>query len=132
VAKEYDVVNLDSKVLNEQRQYHVLLPENYSKVSQHYPVIYRLDGAGNIPMMREVLGRLRDSDAAPDVIIVAIENTDRLRDMYPTVNQDKNGPIGMFVSFKKCGPNPILAILQNFKSDKSISEHIFLLLKHLF
>lgn len=95
VAKEYDVVNLDSKVLNEQRQYQVLLPENYSKVSQHYPVIYRLDGAGNIPLMREILGRLRDSNAAPDVIIVSIENTDRLRDMYPTVNQDRNGSVGM-------------------------------------
>lgn len=95
LAKDYDVVNLNSKVLNEQRQYQVLLPENYSTTSQHYPVIYRLDGAGNIPLMKEVLGSLRDHNAAPDVIIVAIENTDRLRDMYPTANQDSNGPQGV-------------------------------------
>lgn len=94
-AKEYDVVTLDSEVLNEQRQYQVLLPEDYSASSQHYPVIYRLDGAGNIPLMKEVLGRLRDGNAAPEVIIVAIENTERLRDMYPTVNQDPNGPVGV-------------------------------------
>lgn len=95
LAKDYEVVNIDSAVLKEQRQYQVLLPENYSATSQRYPVIYRLDGADNIPLMQQVLGRLRESHAAPDIIIVAIENTDRLRDMYPTVNQDRNGPVGV-------------------------------------
>ena len=95
LANDYEVVDIDSKVLGEQRQYQVLLPEDYFTTSQNYPVIYRLDGADNIPLMKEVLGRLKDADAAPDVIIVAIENTDRLRDMYPTVNQDKNGPVGI-------------------------------------
>lgn len=72
------------------------LPKSYSKnTSQHYPVIYRLDGAGNLPLMNAVFERLQTQDAAPEVIIVAIENTERLRDFYPTVNQDPRGPIGM-------------------------------------
>ncbi len=101
LANDYEVVDIDSKVLGEQRQYQVLLPEDYFTTSQNYPVIYRLDGAENIPLMKEVLGRLKDADAAPDVIIVAIENTDRLRDMYPTVNQDRNGPVGIGGGAKK-------------------------------
>jgi predicted alpha/beta superfamily hydrolase len=94
-AKDYDTIQLQSEVLDEQRQYSVSLPEDYANNKQHYPVIYRLDGAQNIPLMEAVLGRLQENDAAPQVIIVAIENTDRLRDMYPTVNQDPNGPVGL-------------------------------------
>lgn len=94
-AKDYDTIQLQSGVLDEQRQYTVSLPEDYANTKQHYPVIYRLDGAENIPLMEAVLSRLQENDAAPHVIIVAIENTDRLRDMYPTVNQDPNGPVGL-------------------------------------
>ncbi len=101
LANDYEVVNIDSEVLDERRQYQVLLPEDYFSTSQNYPVIYRLDGAENIPLMKEVLGRLQKADAAPDVIIVAIENNDRLHDMYPTVNQDRNGPVGIGGGAKK-------------------------------
>ena len=94
-AKDYDTIQLQSEVLDEQRQYSVSLPKDYATTGQHYPVIYRLDGAQNIPLMEAVLGRLQENDAAPQVIIVAIENTDRLRDMYPTVNEDPNGPVGL-------------------------------------
>jgi len=87
---------LQSKVLNEERKVVVRLPKSYAKnTTQHYPVIYRLDGAGNLPMMNAVFERLQSQSAAPEVIIVAIENTDRLRDMYPTVNQDPRGPVGV-------------------------------------
>jgi tetratricopeptide (TPR) repeat protein len=41
-----------------------------------------------------VLESLQSQRAAPDVIVVAIENTDRLRDLYPNVNRDPNGPVG--------------------------------------
>lgn len=94
-AKDYDTIQLHSDVLDEQRQYTVSLPEDYADTTQRFPVIYRLDGVQNIPLMEAVLGRLQKNDAAPHVIIVAIENTDRLRDMYPTVNQDPNGPVGL-------------------------------------
>ncbi|MBU3023629.1 alpha/beta hydrolase-fold protein [Aestuariibacter sp. A3R04] len=95
LADSYDLVHIESEILDEQRQYNVLLPKHYAETSQHYPVIYRLDGAENIPLMKEVLNRLQEANAAPEVIIVAIENTDRLRDMYPTVNEDTNGPVGL-------------------------------------
>ena len=84
-----------SAVLNEQRTVVVQLPKSYqSESNKVYPVIYRLDGAGNIPLASAVIERLQNDNRAPEVIIVAIENTNRLRDMYPTVNKEPQGPVG--------------------------------------
>ncbi|TDF35184.1 esterase [Alteromonadaceae bacterium M269] len=85
----------DSKVLSEERTVVVQLPKSYAgNPDKKYPVIYRLDGAATLVMMNAVLESLQSQRAAPEVIIVAIENTDRLRDLYPTVNRDPNGPVG--------------------------------------
>ncbi|WP_081366473.1 alpha/beta hydrolase-fold protein [Alteromonas mediterranea] len=92
---ELKVEKLQSKVLGELREVIVQLPKSYAEnPDKKYPVIYRLDGAGNLPMMNGVLESLQSQNAAPEVIIVAIENTDRLRDFYPTANEDPNGPVG--------------------------------------
>lgn len=85
-----------SEVLNETRTVTVRLPESYySDKERVYPVIYRLDGAEYIPLLSAVLESLHRAGSAPEVIIVAIENTDRLRDMFPTVNKDPRGPVGI-------------------------------------
>ncbi|SNY43818.1 hypothetical protein SAMN06297280_0653 [Arsukibacterium tuosuense] len=87
---------LHSEALNESRTITVQLPKSYSSAPDNkYPVIYRLDGNGNIPLITAVLERLQEANAAPEVIIVAIENTDRMRDFYPTVNQEPQGPVGI-------------------------------------
>ena len=84
-----------SAVLNEERSVVVQLPKSYqSEPNKVYPVIYRLDGAGNIPLASTVIERLQNDNRAPEVIIVAIENTNRLRDLYPTVNKEPQGPVG--------------------------------------
>ena len=84
-----------SAVLNEERTVVVQLPKSYQAESDKvYPVIYRLDGAGNIPLASAVIERLQNDNRAPEVIIVAIENTNRLRDFYPTVNKEPQGPVG--------------------------------------
>lgn len=85
-----------SAVLGEQRTVHVQLPKSYAlQPDKKYPVLYRLDGQENLPLINSVLERLQEANAAPEVIIVAIENTDRLRDMYPTVNREPQGPVGV-------------------------------------
>lgn len=92
---ELKVEKLQSHVLNEQRDVVVQLPKSYAgNPDKKYPVVYRLDGGGNLPVMNAVLESLQSQNAAPEVIIVAIENTDRLRDLYPTANEDPNGPVG--------------------------------------
>ena len=84
-----------SAVLNEELIVTVQLPKSYqADLDKVYPVIYRLDGAGNIPLASAVIERLQNDNRAPEVIIVAIENTNRLRDMYPTVNKEPQGPVG--------------------------------------
>lgn len=84
-----------SVVLNEERTVVVRLPKSYqAEPKKVYPVIYRLDGAGNIPLASAVIERLQNDNRAPEVIIVAIENTNRLRDFYPTVNKEPQGPVG--------------------------------------
>ena len=84
-----------SAVLNEERTVTVQLPKSYqAEPNKVYPVIYRLDGAGNIPLASAVIERLQNDNRAPEVIIVAIENTNRLRDFYPTVNKEPQGPVG--------------------------------------
>ena len=84
-----------SAVLNEERTIVVQLPKSYqAEPNKVYPVIYRLDGAGNIPLASAVIERLQNDNRAPEVIIVAIESTNRLRDFYPTVNKEPQGPVG--------------------------------------
>ncbi|CAD2226258.1 Carbohydrate esterase, family CE1 [Pseudoalteromonas sp. 3J6] len=86
---------IKSAVLNEERTVVVQLPKSYqAEPNKVYPVIYRLDGAGNIPLASAVIERLQNDNRAPEVIIVAIENTNRLRDFYPTVNKEPQGPVG--------------------------------------
>ena len=86
---------IKSVVLNEERTVVVQLPKSYqAQPNKVYPVVYRLDGAGNIPLASVVIERLQNDNRAPEVIIVAIENTNRLRDLYPTVNKEPQGPVG--------------------------------------
>ncbi len=87
---------LSSKQLNEQRPITIQLPPSYfSNTQQTYPVVYRLDGKSYLPLESATLNSLAEAGSAPEVIIVAIENTDRARDLAPTVNQDPRGPVGV-------------------------------------
>ena len=71
---------LTSKVLSEERTVVVQLPKSYAEnPDKKYPIIYRLDGATTLVMLNAVLESLQSQRAAPEVIVVAIENTDRLR-----------------------------------------------------
>lgn len=92
---KYEIEKIKSKVLNEERTAVVQLPESYqSNPDKVYPVLFRLDDKGNLPLESALLNSLQLQGAAPEVILVAIENTDRLRDLTPTVNYDPRGPVG--------------------------------------
>lgn len=81
---------LKSKILNETRNYYVYLPPSY-KTSQtkKYIVVYVLDG--NKSKFHEVTGIVQSMNSIPnlkmqipEVIVVAIENTDRVKNFTPT------------------------------------------------
>ncbi|OFX83970.1 MAG: hypothetical protein A2W99_03550 [Bacteroidetes bacterium GWF2_33_16] len=77
--------SIKSEILQENRNIIIYLPNNYKNSDKSYSVLYRLDG--NTQIMLETIAtvnRLTFSDEiAPEMIIVAIENTNRPRDMWP-------------------------------------------------
>lgn len=87
IGKKYSI---QSKVLNENRVYNVYLPPSYQNSPlKKYIVAYVLDGDNS--RFKEVAGIVQSMNAAtqlkmqiPELIIVAIENTDRTRDFTPT------------------------------------------------
>ena len=77
--------SIKSEILQENRNIIIHLPDDYKNSNKSYPVLYRLDG--NIQLMLETIAtvnRLTFSDEiSPEMIIVAIENTNRAKDMWP-------------------------------------------------
>jgi predicted alpha/beta superfamily hydrolase len=84
---------IESVILKEDRKVLVHLPATYDTSAKSYPVLYLLDGTEAFLLeMIAVTNRLRNDRNAPEMIIVAIENTNRDRDMMPVVAKDFPGP----------------------------------------
>lgn len=80
-----------SKTLNEQRKFLVYTPPSYGDTTyspQKYPVLYLLDGDAHfhsVTGLIQILGTgVNGTYVVPEMIVVAIPNTDRTRDMTPT------------------------------------------------
>ncbi len=81
--------SLASKVLSEERPYWVYLPASYHDAiyaSKHYPVLYLLDGDEHFHSASGVIQHMSGmgSGQIPEIMIVALPNTDRIRDLTPT------------------------------------------------
>lgn len=75
---------LNSKILNEERKILVHLPEGYDYTSAQYPVLYVLDGNRYFLPASGMTKFLSVFRITPEMIVVAIPNTNRLRDLSPT------------------------------------------------
>lgn len=75
---------LESKILNEKRPLWIHLPYSYS-ADKRYPVVYLLDGDWNFEITYTITERLSmvREPICPEMIIVGIPNTDRVRDLTP-------------------------------------------------
>ena len=98
-------LTIDSKVLHEQRQYCVHLPDSYTyaaNAQRHYPVLYMLDGEDFFGTAAEVTDFMSSGTngnyAIPEMIVVGIVNTNRTRDLTPTHTLVGLGGIGDFSS----------------------------------
>ena len=79
------VQGIHSAVLNEDRSFKVILPESYSWASSRkYPVLYLLDGQTHAGHATGSLGYLMQQGEIPELIIVAIDSTVRVRDFTQT------------------------------------------------
>lgn len=83
--------SLSSKVLTEQRDLLIHLPNNYYENTElNYPVLYLLDGQRNFSHAAGTLDLLNQDGKAQEMIIIAIKNTHRTRDFTPTYNESYN------------------------------------------
>ena len=77
-----------SKTLGEQRKIWIYTPDMTSGSSnQHWPVVYLLDGDGHFASvvgMIQQMSQVNGNNVYPEMIVVAIPNTDRTRDLTPT------------------------------------------------
>lgn len=78
---------LHSEILNEERPYWVYLPPSYDNkwfAAKGYPVLYLLDGDAHFHSANGVAHFMGAEFQIPELIIVAITNTNRTRDLTPT------------------------------------------------
>ena len=79
--------SLYSNLLKEQRKIWVYVPNEGSQTpssQQRYPVLYLLDGPAHFYAVTGLLQHLAENSLCPEMIVVAIPNTDRTRDLTPT------------------------------------------------
>jgi uncharacterized protein len=80
--------SLDSKILNEKRKVLIHLPNGNTKkdadTSKKFAVIYLLDGDWHFESIAGMIMELFNTSTCPEMIVVGIPNTDRMRDLSPT------------------------------------------------
>ena len=73
-----------SAILNEDREVQIALPETYGRTAISYPVLFLLDGGSHLLHASATTRFLASArNRIPDMIVVAIPNTNRNRDMTP-------------------------------------------------
>jgi predicted alpha/beta superfamily hydrolase len=76
---------IHSAILNEDRELWVYVPASYVKgSSNNYPVIYLLDGPSFFHSVTGMVQYLSSIGKIPEMIVVGISNTNRVRDLTPT------------------------------------------------
>jgi predicted alpha/beta superfamily hydrolase len=97
---------LHSKILNEERDYWINLPESYNNNEESYkkyPVLIVLDGNTHFKSITGLVSYMSGNGKIPEIIIVAIQNVDRRRDYTPdktiTVRENNSGGGDKFLSF---------------------------------
>ncbi|HXI12356.1 MAG TPA: alpha/beta hydrolase-fold protein [Thermoanaerobaculia bacterium] len=74
-----------STVLNEDREYQVYLPDSYGwATDRRYPVLYVLDGKTHFAHTAGSVGFLAAQGEIPEMIVVAVASTVRVRDFTQT------------------------------------------------
>lgn len=122
------LTTIHSKILNEEREVIIHLPNNYDK-KKKYPVMYVLDGSSQDKHIANKFDVLSSAGYIPETIVVGIPNVGgkgRQRDYTPPYMKmdidEKDSPLGagdQFLSFmeKELFPN----IEQNYSASKTRS-----------
>jgi uncharacterized protein len=95
-------VVIKSEVLGEERVILVRTPPGYERDGQRYPALYLTDGDAHLGHTASTIEFLARSGRMPEMIVVAITNTDRTRDLTPT-NASMARPDGGEMKFPTSG-----------------------------
>lgn len=105
----HNVHKIQSQVLNEERTVLVRLPARYSSTTAKYPVAYMFDAhPPHNAMMAGILEQQAWGDQMPEMILVGLQNTDRLRDMTPTRTERGGGGADKFLQFIETEVIPLI------------------------
>ncbi len=83
-----ETIELESQILNETRQLIIGKPFGYETSEDSYPVVYLLDGPSHFHHTTGTTRYLARGQRIPEMLIVAIANTDRIRDLSPPSQQE--------------------------------------------
>jgi uncharacterized protein len=89
-----EVVRIKSRRSGEDREIQIYLPASYANSRQRFPVIYALDGEGTGLVVANSVRFMTGYSTIPqmpEVIVVAVTNTDRNRDMPVPQQYGKGG-----------------------------------------
>ena len=81
-----ETITLKSDILNEDRQILISKPAGYDQSSAKYPVMYLLDGNAHFHHTTGIIQFLTSIGNMPQMIVVAIPNTQRTRDLTPATS----------------------------------------------
>ncbi len=107
-------LDIDSQVLGERRTIAISLPDSYdSQPGQRYPVLLLLDGPAQLAHTESLVRFLARGEKVPEMIIVAVANTQRSRDLTPPlpVGAEGRGPLSR--SAPSGGADAFLAFLSD-------------------
>ena len=82
-------VAVQSETLNESRPLIIGTPRSYVAGDEHYPVLYLLDGDVHFHHTTATVNFLASNGRMPELIVVAIPNTDRTRDLSPVSSTEE-------------------------------------------
>ena len=93
---------IKSQILNEERILLIHLPKDYAEKKDKYPVLYLLYGDHVTTYFGEavaILDRLGQTGRSPEMLLVAVTNTDRYRDLLPQRPDGSPSGIHNFMRF---------------------------------
>ncbi|MFC2157077.1 alpha/beta hydrolase [Acidobacteriota bacterium] len=75
---------INSKILNQEREVYIALPESYGTSSNRYPILFTLyNGEAGFTHSSSVISHLYDTQKAPEMILISV-SVDGMRDLTPT------------------------------------------------
>jgi len=96
-----DIIEIDSKILNEKRNIFIYTPTGYDQSQDKYPVLYILDGETHFFHAAAMVSFQSGNQEIPRSIVVGIPNTQRNRDFTPTLEEGRavSGGADNFIAF---------------------------------